>query len=325
MRQARRRAHLVWALGVVAPWCLAGGMLISFTADAGQEVPSGASHALLTSKAAVMPRDLMPSSRALTSSFGETFGRGLLHEARLVVGAPEQIDASPEQVEPRADLKRGAPAFPEIDRSHRGDPLVGLRPSFEGALRHKGSLARLRAAALSFDPDASLASPGFSSSTNGISGPKPAAHFEPVPEAEILPKATPKAAALSSATPCDADGGPIVSLTANAEGHGAAGVSAAVANSGVTTVARRDSDTYLAMIPAEKLDSEKRCLAQAIYFEARSEPEEGQAAVAQVILNRMTSGLYPSSICGVVFQNRQPSPRLPVLLRLRWSRLARSR
>ncbi len=59
------------------------------------------------------------------------------------------------------------------------------------------------------------------------------------------------------------------------------------------------------MIPSEKLPQEKRCLAQAIYFEARSEPEAGQAAVAQVILNRMTSGLYPQTICGVVFQNRR--------------------
>jgi len=50
---------------------------------------------------------------------------------------------------------------------------------------------------------------------------------------------------------------------------------------------------------------EQRCLAEAIYFEARSEPEKGQAAVAQVVLNRVQSGLYPSTVCGVVFQNRQ--------------------
>jgi spore germination cell wall hydrolase CwlJ-like protein len=59
------------------------------------------------------------------------------------------------------------------------------------------------------------------------------------------------------------------------------------------------------MIAPDNLESEKQCLAQAIYFEARSEPEEGQAAVAQVILNRMTSGLYPATICGVVYQNRR--------------------
>jgi hypothetical protein len=49
---------------------------------------------------------------------------------------------------------------------------------------------------------------------------------------------------------------------------------------------------------------EAKCLTEAVYFEARSEPESGQAAVAQVVLNRAKSGLYPSSICGVVYQNR---------------------
>jgi spore germination cell wall hydrolase CwlJ-like protein len=49
---------------------------------------------------------------------------------------------------------------------------------------------------------------------------------------------------------------------------------------------------------------EQRCLAEAVYFEARSEPEAGQAAVAQVVLNRVRSGLYPTSVCGVVYQNR---------------------
>jgi spore germination cell wall hydrolase CwlJ-like protein len=52
-------------------------------------------------------------------------------------------------------------------------------------------------------------------------------------------------------------------------------------------------------------EQEKRCLAEAIYFEARGESEEGQAAVAQVVLNRVSSGLYPATICGVVYQNRQ--------------------
>jgi hypothetical protein len=47
---------------------------------------------------------------------------------------------------------------------------------------------------------------------------------------------------------------------------------------------------------------ERRCLAQAIYFEARGEPEEGQWAVAQVILNRVAHRNYPNAICDVVFQ-----------------------
>lgn len=61
---------------------------------------------------------------------------------------------------------------------------------------------------------------------------------------------------------------------------------------------------YTDLIDAASMEREQRCLAEAIYFEARSEPEEGQAAVAQVVLNRVRSGLYPRSVCGVVYQNR---------------------
>ena len=50
-------------------------------------------------------------------------------------------------------------------------------------------------------------------------------------------------------------------------------------------------------------DGEKLCLAQAIYHEARGESREGQLAVANVIINRAFSKKYPSTICGVVFQN----------------------
>jgi spore germination cell wall hydrolase CwlJ-like protein len=46
----------------------------------------------------------------------------------------------------------------------------------------------------------------------------------------------------------------------------------------------------------------QRCLASAIYFEARAEPSRGQSAVAQVIMNRVFSGRYPSDICDVVYQ-----------------------
>lgn len=49
--------------------------------------------------------------------------------------------------------------------------------------------------------------------------------------------------------------------------------------------------------------AERMCLAMAIYFEARSEPINGQWAVAMVILNRVQSRGYPPSVCGVVFQN----------------------
>jgi spore germination cell wall hydrolase CwlJ-like protein len=46
-----------------------------------------------------------------------------------------------------------------------------------------------------------------------------------------------------------------------------------------------------------------RCMANAVYFEARGEPVSGQIAVAQVVLNRALSGFYPRDVCGVVYQN----------------------
>jgi spore germination cell wall hydrolase CwlJ-like protein len=62
--------------------------------------------------------------------------------------------------------------------------------------------------------------------------------------------------------------------------------------------------------PAERLGLKgteyakaERCLANAIYFEARSEPVRGQMAVAQVVLNRVFSGVYPDDVCSVVYQN----------------------
>lgn len=51
------------------------------------------------------------------------------------------------------------------------------------------------------------------------------------------------------------------------------------------------------------LDEEARCLATAIFFEARSESLEGQLAVARVIINRSKSPRFAGSLCGVV---RQP-------------------
>ncbi len=51
--------------------------------------------------------------------------------------------------------------------------------------------------------------------------------------------------------------------------------------------------------------AEENCLARAVYFEARSESEMGQLAVAKVILNRTKDPAYPKTICGVVYQGSQ--------------------
>lgn len=54
--------------------------------------------------------------------------------------------------------------------------------------------------------------------------------------------------------------------------------------------------------PARKGDRQWRCLAEALYHEARGESVKGQFAVAEVILNRVESTLWPSTICNVVHQ-----------------------
>ena len=50
-----------------------------------------------------------------------------------------------------------------------------------------------------------------------------------------------------------------------------------------------------------------QCLTTAIYYEAASEPDAGQAAVAQVILNRVRHPAFPASVCGVVYQGSERS------------------
>ncbi|HVV60212.1 MAG TPA: cell wall hydrolase [Pseudolabrys sp.] len=78
-----------------------------------------------------------------------------------------------------------------------------------------------------------------------------------------------------------------------------------VANKGeVTGPGRRP------LSPAERLGlagkaraKSEKCLANAVYFEARGEPVRGQIAVAQVVMNRVFSPFYPKDVCGVVYQN----------------------
>src|SRR3954468_6506981 len=53
---------------------------------------------------------------------------------------------------------------------------------------------------------------------------------------------------------------------------------------------------------ADDFRSALDCLTAAVYYEARSESEDGQRAVAQVVLNRVRHPAFPKSVCGVVYQ-----------------------
>jgi hypothetical protein len=73
-------------------------------------------------------------------------------------------------------------------------------------------------------------------------------------------------------------------------------------------LAKKDDSSLFSPAQRLKLDGKplvkaEKCLADAIYFEARGEPYKGQQAVAQVVMNRVFSGYYPNDVCGVVYQN----------------------
>jgi spore germination cell wall hydrolase CwlJ-like protein len=72
----------------------------------------------------------------------------------------------------------------------------------------------------------------------------------------------------------------------------------------VTGVGKRPKSPAerLGLSGASRAKAEK-CLTDAVYFEARGEAVNGQIAVAQVVMNRVFSGFYPTTVCGVVYQN----------------------
>ena len=332
------RSRIGWALGVVAPWCLGVGVLMSFTADAGQDYISGASIAPIDARAALAPRDLVPSS-ALTGNLGSFAStRGVLREARLAIGPAAEFHSAPDELSPRTALKPRPGHFPQIVRAAKSDPFVALRPSFESRLQRPNGVKQLIANDLVFHADENAVASTFQPFESDAGGPDAVAKFEPWDEDEapattapignagasptqggsvitIRPAAIaarnaqgatpalPRAVTLGSATPAPADSTP-VEVVAIPDAPRLA--SAPLPQPNATVVARTPAGRpdYAALIGPEQLDREKKCLAEAVYFEARSEPEEGQAAVAQVVLNRVSSGLYPASICGVVYQNR---------------------
>ncbi len=67
---------------------------------------------------------------------------------------------------------------------------------------------------------------------------------------------------------------------------------------------RPSSGYAVALRPVERVKPGWKCLAEALYFEARGESAQGQTAVAEVILNRVDHRRWPNTICGVIEQNQ---------------------
>jgi spore germination cell wall hydrolase CwlJ-like protein len=322
-------SRLQWACGTVAPWCLAAGLLVSFTADAGQD------------PASLRPRPAIsgvsePGERTFVASTGSNPPRlpdgFIVRQASLIVGEPEDLRALPDEIDPRTVLKPETPQqFPQIDRSHKGDPTVGLRPGFEAQWDGPGSRDARDTNRIIFSTDEMTLPASALAPIDGAQAGETVSRFRAWPQADAsttepatgvasphasvptrtapveggtlrtltgATPAVPRAVALSSTTPAAADNIPI-EITV---------ITLPKIQSNSSLVARvvrpLTQPDYASLIDSDRVAREQRCLAEAIYFEARSEPEAGQAAVAQVVLNRVNSGLYPSTVCGVVYQNR---------------------
>ena len=262
---------MAWAGSAVAPWAIALGLVVSITAQADQDPGSEG----------VSRRDIVYYGAA---------GSARLIEAKFSIGSAEELAAIPDEIQPNGAFKPQRIVLPEINRQLKGDPFVALRPGYEAKGRASAT-ARLEAEA---DWPDSGRSP--QSATDASSAPVAAYGDGATP-------ALPLEMALNSLTPRPSDSKLRVAFTRG----GRVAAPAVSAPPAETTIAHALDDptrpNYASLVDARDSTRQMRCLAEAIYFEARSEPEAGQAAVAQVVLNRVRSGIYPTDVCGVVYQD----------------------
>ena len=337
-----RRSGVRWICATVAPWALGAGLLVSFTAVASNDPKSGLSAAAIVPAGEIMAAEaLVPPSTALAASSLRLPRLGLdalVRDPGTNARPMMDADANSAGAPPRSEMKAGTAAAPSVERERKGDPLETFRPS----LSRRGGDLRLgpgpAASRLMFgrdpadlpptvltpldvwelDPESvhvfEPATPSPSTTTQQASSVQsPAAAAAGSTGAARGPRHSPdgatpavsRAAALSSATPAPADMIPVEIAAAPVSLPTLPFESARAPDAPEATPAGpSDKPRYADLIDPDRMSREQKCLAEAVYFEARSEPVAGQAAVAQVILNRVKSGLYPSSVCGVVYQNR---------------------
>jgi spore germination cell wall hydrolase CwlJ-like protein len=319
-----------WICATVAPWALAAGLLVSFTATAGNDLRAGVSAAGRTVAGLLTGTPLVPASDGLGAApplRGATLG------AIMPQGSLRLVDDElPSEPAPalQSTMKSGASTPPAVERAGKGDPMVALRPTLSRRAADLRHVLTATSSRLMFGRDQRILPPTIlmqgtleapeheqvfepwqspelttTKQTSSIQSPAAAAAGSTGAAAGTTTPSVGRAIALSSTTPAPLEATPIEIAAAPVSSMQTARLDLNVRpEEPADRLSDPDRPRYSELIDPDKMDREQRCLAEAVYFEARSEPEEGQAAVAQVILNRVRSGLYPSSICGVVYQNR---------------------
>jgi hypothetical protein len=83
------------------------------------------------------------------------------------------------------------------------------------------------------------------------------------------------------------------------------GIAATLALSGPAHAGGGSAEPYVANRDPATFDRSLQCLTEAIYYEARNQSDDGERAVAQVVLNRVRHPAYPNTVCGVVYQGSE--------------------
>jgi hypothetical protein len=276
----------------VAPWGIALGLLVSITARADPD--PGASGGDVERNGGVerySPVHETLSAASFRAGAGNSAEPWLI-PAHLTLGARDELAVIPDEIEPKSAFKRAKAEIPTIDRAHKGDPFITLRPSL--------------GAHASRPPSPAIASPAIAPAASEADWPADSRSPVALASAADTPPTRPIESFSDGATP------PITLdwvLNSSTPGPSDTKLLIGAAHApGQTTIAAKTElqgkPDYASLIDPKDSARQMRCLAEAVYFESRSEPENGQAAVAQVVLNRVRSGIFPTNICGVVYQDR---------------------
>jgi hypothetical protein len=131
MRPSHRRSR--WLCASIAPWALAGGVIVSFTASAGDAArgrtdiaPAAAETTRILAGAASPLRDDRVRVASLSSDWPLAERAPTLERTRGALSPHDDL-------EPRPDLKHAFAHFPDVDRTLKGDPILVLRPTLSRA------------------------------------------------------------------------------------------------------------------------------------------------------------------------------------------------
>ena len=313
LRLRRRRIHFKWYYMTVAPWALAAGILVSSTASAGLEVYFGRSRITKSSfDSSVTLGALMPPSDVVPG-----FDRGSLPLNLLAFEHEDPYASLVSYLPPNDEMKAVITGYPVSDISEKGNPerpivrslsrhafmQFGQRPAHSSLLSHRYLPSDFLSSSYNLDQVTSSPENQSKELLRQSSTPAPSTVVTGSTGTGIslqigsgMTPSEPRAMILSSSTPIPFHLMPdeVDPLPVDQSGMSSPG---GLGNSSTSR------PNYSTILNGKNAEREAKCLAEAVYFEARSEPPEGQAAVAQVVLNRARSGLYPGSICGVVYQN----------------------